>query len=97
MVAGSESRPAWPHHAAKRRKIGPVGPLGGRAPGGLLVPEGLLGGVKERVIRMEPVQGDAGRRHPGSHRLDFRCLGRQNLPFGVDPPRNVRPYPRYRA
>ena len=82
MVAGRASSPAWPHHAAKSRKSERVGPLGGRTPGRLLVPEGLLGGVKQRVPRAELVQRDAGGRQPGSKGLDFGGLGRQDLPSG---------------
>jgi hypothetical protein len=55
--------------AAPRREeteIRRVGALGGRAPGGPLVPEGVLGGVKQRVPGAEPVQGNAGGGQPGS-------------------------------
>jgi hypothetical protein len=101
IVAGQRLQPGLAAPLLKKPEIGAVGPLGGWAPGRLFVPEGLLGGVKERVPQAERVQGDARGREAGSQGLDRgrarRQAGRQDLAFGVDPARNVRPYHRRRA
>ena len=77
MVAGSGFEPGLAAPCFKKPEIGPIGALGGRAPGGLLVPEGLLGGLEQRVLRAELVQGDAGGRQSGSQGLDFGGPGQE--------------------
>ena len=72
---GQRAKPGLVAPRFEEAEIGFVGPPGGRTPGGLLVLEGLLGGLEERVAGAELVQGDAGGRQPGSNGPDVGGAG----------------------